>query len=80
MSRILIDYNTPLSLVAQMLIRNEVTPSMVSNDDTSCQYDIDMVAECLEEIIKQKLEEINVTDDLELINELRKEKVHYIEI
>jgi hypothetical protein len=79
MGRIIIEYNPPLSSVVQKIIRNEVTPSMVSNDETSCQYCIDMVAECLEEIIEQKLEEINVTDDLELINELRKEEVHYIE-
>jgi predicted house-cleaning noncanonical NTP pyrophosphatase (MazG superfamily) len=71
MSRILIEYNPPLSMVAQKLIRDNITESMRSNDETSAQYDIDMVAELLEEYDKHK--------DLELIDKLREEGVHYIE-
>jgi predicted house-cleaning noncanonical NTP pyrophosphatase (MazG superfamily) len=71
MSRILIEYNPPLTIVAQKLIRDNITESMRSNDETSAQYDIDMVAELLEEYDKHK--------DLELIDKLREEGVHYIE-
>jgi hypothetical protein len=71
MSRILIEYNPPLSMVAQKLIRDNITESMRSNDETSAQYDIDMVAELLEEYDEY--------EDLELINKFREEGVHYIE-
>jgi hypothetical protein len=71
MSRILIEYNPPLSMVAQKLIRDNITESMRSNDETSAQYDIDMVAELLEEY--------DENEDLELINKFREEGVHYIE-
>jgi hypothetical protein len=71
MSRILIEYNPPLTIVAQKLIRDNITESMRSNDETSAQYDIDMVAELLEEY--------DENEDLELINKFREEGVHYIE-
>ena len=79
MSRIVVEYNPPLSKVVEKIIRNEVSPSMVSNDETSCQYDISMVAECLDEVFEQGLEEVNVENDLKLINQLIEEGVHYIE-
>ena len=71
MSRIIIEYNPNLTAIAQQTIEEFVTPSMTSNDDSSNQYDIDMVAETLEEnkLIK----------DLSLINQLREENVNYIE-
>ena len=79
MSRIVVEYNPPLSKVVEKIIRNEVSPSMVSNDETSCQYDISMVAECLDEVFEKGLEEVNVENDLKLINQLIEEGVHYIE-
>lgn len=79
MSRIIVEYNPPLSKVVAKIIRNEVSPSMVSNDETSCQYDISMVAECLDEVFEQGLEEVEVENDLKLINQLIEEGVHYIE-
>lgn len=71
MSRIIIEYNPNLTAIAQQTIEEFVTPSMTSNDDSSNQYDIDMVAETLEEnkLIK----------DLSLVNQLREENVNYIE-
>lgn len=77
--RIIVEYNPPLSKVVEKIIRNEVSPSMVSNDETSCQYDISMVAECLDEVFEQGLEEVEVENDLKLINQLIEEGVHYIE-
>jgi hypothetical protein len=79
MSRIIVEYNPRLSLVVQKIIRNEVSPSMISNDETSCQYDISMVAECLNEVFDQGLEEVEVETDLKLINQFMDEGVHYIE-
>ena len=79
MSRIVVEYNPPLTKAFEKLIRQNVTPSMVSNDETSCQYDISMVAECLDEVFEQGLEEVNVENDLKLINQLIEEGVHYIE-
>ena len=52
---------------------------MISNDETSCQYDISMVAECLNEVFDQGLEEVEVETDLKLINQFMDEGVHYIE-
>ena len=71
MSRIVIEYNPPLSAIGTKTIEDNITPSMTSNDSSSNQYDIDMVAECLEEN--------NLIDDLSLINQFREEGVHYIE-
>ena len=71
MSRIIIEYNPNLTAIAIHTIEKFVTPSMTSNDESSNQYDIDMVAETLEEnkLIK----------DLSLINQLREENVNYVE-
>jgi|688.fasta_scaffold929291_2 hypothetical protein len=71
MSRIIIEYNPNLTAIAQQTIEKFVTPSMTSNDESSNQYDIDMVAETLEEnkLIK----------DLSLVNQLREENVNYVE-
>lgn len=74
MSRIIIEYNPPLSIDTQKLIRKEITPSMISNDETSCQYEITMVADLLlaqEEMANQK--------DLQMINDLIIDGVSYIE-
>ena len=79
MGRIIVEYNPPLTKVVEKIIRNEVTPSMISNDETSCQYDISMVIDCLEEVVNQGLEEVDVTNDLNNIRVFEEEGVHYIE-
>jgi hypothetical protein len=72
MARINIEYNPPISVKTQYLIKNEITPSMISNDETTGQYAIDMV--------KEKLEYHELEDDLKIINELIDQGVDYIEI
>ena len=79
MGRIIVEYNPPLSEVVQKIIRKEVTPSMVSNDETSFQYDISIVDQRLSEVFDQGLEEVDVENDLRLISELIEEGVHYLE-
>jgi hypothetical protein len=71
MSRIIVEYNPTISVESQKLIRDNVTPSMVSNDETSCQYEISMVADLLLEY--------EHTKDVHQINDLINEGVHYIE-
>jgi hypothetical protein len=71
MGRIIVEYNPNLSAIGVKTIEEVITPSMTSNDGSSNQYDIDMVAE--------SLEENNLIDDLSLINQFREEGVHYIE-
>lgn len=79
MSRIVVEYNPTLQKVTEKIIRNEVSPSMISNDETSCQYDISMVEQCLEEVHKQDLEDVDISNDLKYIKDLINENVHYIE-
>jgi hypothetical protein len=74
MSRIIVEYNPPISVETQKLIRNEVTHSMISNDETSCQYEISQVADAIE-----ALDDLGNQKDLLLINNLINEGVHYIE-
>jgi hypothetical protein len=74
MSRFITEYNPPISVETQKLIRNEVTPSMISNDETSCQYEISQVADAIEE-----LDDLGNQKDLLLINDLINEGVHFIE-
>ena len=71
MSRILIEYNPTLTAIGQKAIEDNITPSMTSNDGSSNQYEIDMVAECLK---ANKL-----IGDLTEIDKLRGEGVSYIE-
>lgn len=77
MSRIIVEYNPPLSMVVQKIIRDEVSHSMISDDETSCQYDISMVSELLHDVFYQGMEEVE--PDLKLINQFMDEGVHYIE-
>lgn len=65
MSIFILKYNPQISEETKKLIRNEVTPSMVSNDETSCQYEIGAVAKVLEE-----LDDLANEKDLLLINSL----------
>ena len=74
MARVVVDYNPPISEETQNLIRRGITPSMASNDETSCQYEISMVADIVE-----GQGEMTNNKDLFLINDLINEGVHYIE-
>jgi hypothetical protein len=74
MARLIVEYNPPISEETQELIRREVTPSMISNDETSCQYEISQVADAIEE-----LDDLGNQKDLLLINDLINEGVHFIE-
>jgi hypothetical protein len=71
MSRIIIEYNPVLSKESEKLIRDNVTPSMISNDESSCQYQISVVS--------HQLLVHGQTDDAYLIHELINDGVHYIE-
>lgn len=75
MAIIIVEYNPPISEETQKLIRNKVTPSMISIDETSCQYEIGAVVEVLEE-----LDDLADEKDLLLINDLINEGVNFIEI
>ncbi len=79
MSRVIVEYQPPLSVRVQKVIRNEVTPSMVSNDETSCQYEISFTKDCLDDIVEQGMQDFDLTDDLKLINQLIEEGVHFLE-
>ena len=72
--RIIVEYNPPISMETQKLIRREVTPSMISDDETSGQYEISQVADAIE-----GLDDLGNQKDLLLINDLINEGVHYIE-
>lgn len=69
--RIIVEYYPSISKEAQKIIRDSVTPSMISNDETSCQYEISM---CLEELI----EDVYV-EDFKVISSLMDEGVSYLE-
>lgn len=72
--RIIVEYNPLISMETQKLIRREVTPSMISDDETSGQYEISQVADVVE-----GLDDLGNQKDLLLINDLINEGVHYIE-
>ena len=74
MSRFIVEYNPPISAETQKLIRNEVTHSMISNDETSFQYEISQVADAIE-----ALDDLGNQKDLLLINDLINEGVNFIE-
>jgi hypothetical protein len=75
MARIIVEYNPPISIETQELIRREVTPSMISNDETSGQYEISQVAD----VVEAQEGEMANKKDLFFINDLINEGVHYIE-
>ena len=74
MAIIIVEYNPPISEETQKLIRNKVTPSMISIDETSCQYEISQVADAIE-----ALDDLGNQKDLLLINDLINEGVSFIE-
>jgi|LakMenEpi03Aug12_release.lakeMendotaPanAssembly.Ray.scaffolds.fasta_scaffold4504897_1 hypothetical protein len=71
MSRINVEYNPAISKASEEIIKTLVTPSMISHDGTSCQYQISVVA--------FTLHDHGQTDDVNLIHELINDGVHFIE-
>lgn len=65
-----------LSERAIKLIRAEVTYSMISNDETSCQYEIDQCVDVLERFNDEEI----YGNDLWKINELILDGVNYLEL
>ena len=74
MSRVIVEYNPGISSSTEKLIKDNVTPSMISHDETTCQYEISMVADIVE-----AQGEMTNSKDLFLINDLIIQGVHYIE-
>ena len=72
MSRLTVEYNPEISIEAKSIIKDRVNPSMVSLDETTAQYAIDMCYEILEEL------EVCHADQV-MIAELAKADVHYLE-
>lgn len=66
-------YNPEISVEAKSIIRDYVTPSMVSLDGDSAQYAIDMCYEKLEEL------EVCHADQLVIANLATKEDISYLE-
>jgi hypothetical protein len=71
MSRIIVEYGPDLSGEAKELIRNNITPSMTSNDGDSNQYLIDFVFFDL-------FRELSVEDKI-ILQALSADNVEYIE-
>lgn len=71
MARIVVEYNPAITKESEKLIRDNVTPSMISNDESSCQYEISIVAELLLEY--------GENDDADYINGLINDNVSFIE-
>lgn len=71
MARIIVEYNPQITDKTRKLIGENVTASMESSDGTSHQYEIGAI-----------LDSVVFTNDFdkELIEDLQKEGVHYIEI
>lgn len=74
--KIIIEYMPELSERAIKLIRAEVTYSMISNDETSCQYEIDQCVDVLERFNDEEI----YGNDLWKINELILDGVNYLEL
>lgn len=74
--KIIIEYMPELSERAIKLIRAEVTYSMISNDETSCQYEIDQCVDVLERFNDEEI----YSNDLWKINELILDGVNYLEL
>lgn len=65
-----------LSERAINMIRAEVTYSMISNDESTCQYEIDQCVDVLERFNDEEV----YGNDLWKINELILNGVHYLEL
>jgi hypothetical protein len=74
--RIIIEYNPNISKHAKRCIFSNITPSMSSNDEDSHQYPIAFAIEVLEEENEDEL----FNKDIDILIDLLKEDVSYIEI
>lgn len=74
--KIIIEYMPELSERAINMIRAEVTYSMISNDETTCQYEIDQCVDVLERFNDEEI----YSNDLWKINELILDGVNYLEL
>lgn len=72
MSRIIVEYDPDLSGEAKELIRNNITPSMTSNDGDTSQYNIDFV-------LANLFRELPVEDKI-IIQALSADNVEYLEL
>ena len=73
--RIIVEYMPKLSERAINMIKAEVSYSMISNDETSCQYVIDQCVDVLERFNDEEI----YGNDLWKINELILEGVNYLD-
>lgn len=73
--RIIVQYMPELSKEAIDIITHQLSYSMISNDETSCQYEID---QCLK--VVKKFGSDDCESDLWKINELILDGVHYLEL
>lgn len=73
MSKIIIEYSPELSQEVQNLISRSITPSMISNDETTCQYEISQCLDAIEEYDDVYIKEIKY------INKLISENVSFLE-
>lgn len=71
MSRFIVEYGPNLSSEAKSLIRNNITPSMTSEDGDSSQYNIDFV-------LADLFRELPVEDKI-VIQALSADSVEYLE-
>jgi len=73
MGKVIVEYMPELSNEAVKIIKENVTYSMISIDETTCQYDVDRCIEALE------IYDDVYSDDLWKINELILDGVSYLE-
>jgi hypothetical protein len=73
MSKIITEYSPNLSPEVKELISSQVTYSMISNDESSCQYEI---SQCLD--VLERYDDIHV-DEIEYIKSLIFENVSFLE-
>lgn len=74
MSKIIIEYNPELSLEAKNIIEENVSYSMISSDESSCQYDICIAIESLEYYDDVYIDDLKILYELESV-----QNVNFIE-
>lgn len=83
MSRILVEYNPSITNLSRFLIKDRVTESMISNDGTSRQFQINYSKDYLTtRLLDSTLEEEKslLKMDIAVLDGLISEGVHYIEL
>jgi len=83
MSRIIVEYNPSITNLSRFLIKDRVTESMISNDGTSKQFQInyskDYLTGCLlDSTLKEEIELLK--RDIKILDCLISDGVHYIEL